>query len=205
MNFCPFAWRNSPYSTCPLISWRIRGRLVTIPEPRGKKSLKVEGIDRIIIPFSKLYFYLPTKFSKTEDFPADWPPTTAIWGKSMVLGTPSWVKTSCILFMIGMRASIPAFPLILMVFTRLLTWQSYCQWQYISSSRDDSKHETQPRFRSSQTWHREGDQYLVLDQLGLGPVDGSRWRLPGRHWQWYWLSFNMSDNDCYGSVREWFR
>ena len=78
MNFCPFAWRNSPYSTCPLISWRIRGRLVTIPEPRGKKSLKVEGIDRIIIPFSKLYFYLPTKFSKTEDFPADWPPTTAI-------------------------------------------------------------------------------------------------------------------------------
>ena len=34
-----------------------------MPHPRGKKSL-------------------PTKFSRTEDFPADWEPTTAIYGKS---------------------------------------------------------------------------------------------------------------------------
>ena len=59
--------------------------------------------------------HLPTKFSKTEDFPADWPPTTAIWGRSMVLGTPNWVKTSCILFMMGMRASMPALPAMVLV------------------------------------------------------------------------------------------
>ena len=117
-NFCPLAWRNSPYSTGPLISWRIRGRLVTIPDPRGKKSLK-----SCVIKIQFLVWYhisnnhLPTKFSNTEDFPADCPPTTAIWGRSIVLGTPSWVKTSCIRFMIGMRDSIPWFPAILVVFS----------------------------------------------------------------------------------------
>ena len=54
--------------------------------------------------------YFPTKFSKTEDFPADWPPTTAICGKSMTMGTPSCVKASCIRLMMGMRASIPRLP-----------------------------------------------------------------------------------------------
>ena len=54
--------------------------------------------------------HLPTKFSKTDDLPALWPPTTAIWGKSMVLETPSWVKMSCNLFMMGMRDSIPWLP-----------------------------------------------------------------------------------------------
>ena len=54
--------------------------------------------------------YLPTKFSKTDDFPADCPPTTAIWGKSITIGTPSWVKASCIRFMMGIRASIPRLP-----------------------------------------------------------------------------------------------
>ena len=54
--------------------------------------------------------YLPTKFSRTEDLPALCPPTTAIWGKSMVLETPSWVKMSCNLFMMGMRDSIPWLP-----------------------------------------------------------------------------------------------
>ena len=52
-----------------LISWRTSGLRVTIPEPRGKKSL-------------------PTKFSKTDDFPADCPPTTAICGKSKDILTP---------------------------------------------------------------------------------------------------------------------
>ena len=40
-------------------SCKTKGRRVTIPEPRGKKSL-------------------PTKFSKTDDLPADCEPTTAI-------------------------------------------------------------------------------------------------------------------------------
>lgn len=40
MNFCPLQWRNSPYSVGPLISCKIRGRRVTMPEPRGRKSLR---------------------------------------------------------------------------------------------------------------------------------------------------------------------
>ena len=60
------------------------------------------------IDISKIY--RPTKFSSTEDFPADCPPTTAICGRSMLLETPSCVKTSCILFMMGMRFSMPWFP-----------------------------------------------------------------------------------------------
>ena len=54
--------------------------------------------------------YFPTKFSKTEDFPADCPPTTAIWGRSMTMGTPRVVKASCMRLMMGIRASIPRFP-----------------------------------------------------------------------------------------------
>lgn len=39
-NFRPLQWRNSAHSAERLQSnWRIRGRRVTIPEPRGKKSL----------------------------------------------------------------------------------------------------------------------------------------------------------------------
>ena len=39
MNFLPLQCKNSPYSVGPLISCRMRGRRVTIPEPRGRKSL----------------------------------------------------------------------------------------------------------------------------------------------------------------------
>lgn len=46
-----------------------------MPEPRGKKSL-------------------PTKFSNTDDFPADCPPTTAICGKSNDILTPEGNKQS---------------------------------------------------------------------------------------------------------------
>ena len=45
---------------------RTSGQRVTIPLPRGRKSL-------------------PTMFSNTELFPLDWPPTTANWGKSIGL------------------------------------------------------------------------------------------------------------------------
>ena len=51
------------------MSCNTRGLLVTIPEPRGRKSL-------------------PTKFSSTEDLPADCPPTTAICGRSRDIETP---------------------------------------------------------------------------------------------------------------------
>ena len=54
--------------------------------------------------------YFPTKFSKTDDFPADCPPTTAIWGRSITIGTPSFVKASCIRLIIGIKFSIPVFP-----------------------------------------------------------------------------------------------
>ena len=54
--------------------------------------------------------YFPTKFSKTDDFPADCPPTTAICGRSMTIGTPSLVKASCIRLMIGIKLSIPWLP-----------------------------------------------------------------------------------------------
>ena len=40
INFLPLQCRNSPYSVGPLINWRISGRLVTIPFPLGRKSLK---------------------------------------------------------------------------------------------------------------------------------------------------------------------
>lgn len=55
---------------------------------------------------------MPTKFSNTELFPADCPPTTAIWGKSRVICTPNWVKASCSLFTIGISCSIPVLPAI---------------------------------------------------------------------------------------------
>ena len=58
----------------------------------------------------KSYTYFPTKFSSTDDFPADWPPTTAIWGKSMTMGAPIDVKASCILLIMGIKASMPRFP-----------------------------------------------------------------------------------------------
>ena len=64
--------------------------------------------------------HLPTKFSKTDDFPADWPPTTAICGRSMTMGTPSCVKASCIRLMIGMRASMPWLPWPAMVLVVLM-------------------------------------------------------------------------------------
>lgn len=57
--------------------------------------------------------YLPTKFSKTDDLPADWPPTTAIWGKSICIWTPKLVNASWSLLMMGIRLSIPTLPDIL--------------------------------------------------------------------------------------------
>lgn len=58
-----------------------KGRRVTMPVPRGRKSR-------------------PTIFSKTELLPLDWEPMTAIWGKSTGLWTPTVVKASCSLLTI---------------------------------------------------------------------------------------------------------
>ncbi len=57
--------------------------------------------------------HLPTKFSNTELFPALWPPTTAICGRSNCICTPSWVNASCNLLTIGISCSKPGFPAIL--------------------------------------------------------------------------------------------
>ena len=57
--------------------YTLRGLLVTMPEPRGRKSL-------------------PTKFSRTLLLPALCPPTTAIWGRSSPMLTPVEANTSCI-------------------------------------------------------------------------------------------------------------
>jgi hypothetical protein len=40
VNFCPLQCRNSPYSMGELMSCRMSGRRVTMPLPRGRKSLK---------------------------------------------------------------------------------------------------------------------------------------------------------------------
>ena len=54
--FCLPLCRNSPYSaalgSCRCTSWRMRGRRVTMPVPRGRKSR-------------------PTTASRTEDLPED--------------------------------------------------------------------------------------------------------------------------------------
>lgn len=60
----------------------------------------------------KPYSYnLPTKFSNTELFPALWPPTTAICGRSKLQLCPMELKASWSLLMRGMRSSIPRFPI----------------------------------------------------------------------------------------------
>ena len=66
------------------------------------------GMNSVWIEVISTYF--PTKFSSTDDFPADWPPTTAIWGKSMPVVTPREVKQSWIRLIMGIRASIPRLP-----------------------------------------------------------------------------------------------
>ena len=147
------------------------------------------------------HVYLPTKFSSTEDFPADCPPTTAIWGKSIVFGTPSWVKTSCILFIIGMRASIPALPDILMLFTynfflliiifvlyqftwRLITWDSVTGsgHNWVGSILGRSAEASVVVPATSGHWCQLSSDgqvwsHSLLPLRTLGWVDGSRWRL----------------------------
>ena len=65
-----------------------------------------KGLHKILMMIKMLYTYLPTKFSRTELLPADWPPTTAIWGRSSCMWTPSWVKASCSLLTIGIKFSM---------------------------------------------------------------------------------------------------
>lgn len=72
--------------------------------------------------------YFPTKFSSTDDLPALWPPTTAICGRSNCMCTPSCVNASCSLFTIGMSASIPWLPDILVC----RGWLSFSQLQFYS-------------------------------------------------------------------------
>ena len=76
----PFPSQN-PFTTCSM-----SGLLVTMPDPRGRKSF-------------------PTMFSKTEDLPQLWAPTTTICGKWM-MSEPTVPNTSCNLLITGIKASI---------------------------------------------------------------------------------------------------
>lgn len=58
------------------------------------------------------FFYLPTKFSSTELFPALWPPTTAICGRSKLQAWPMVLKASCSLLTSGINSSMPRFPMV---------------------------------------------------------------------------------------------
>lgn len=55
--------------------------------------------------------YLPTKFSRTELFPALWPPTTAIWGRWRLQTCPTLLRVSCRRLTSGIRSSIPWLPI----------------------------------------------------------------------------------------------
>ena len=99
-----------------LKSCRIKGRRVTMPEPRGRKSLKVASDNECCCMYVIKDSYLPTKFSSTELFPALWPPTTAIWGRSRHIWTPKDVNASWSLLTSGMSCSIPWLPDILQSF-----------------------------------------------------------------------------------------
>lgn len=55
--------------------------------------------------------YFPTKFSSTELFPALWPPTTAICGRSRLAFWPMAEKASCMRFTRGIKSSIPRLPI----------------------------------------------------------------------------------------------
>lgn len=63
-------------------------------------------------PISVCQFYLPTKFSSTELFPALWPPTTAICGRSRLQAWPMELKASCSLLTSGISSSMPRFPMV---------------------------------------------------------------------------------------------
>ncbi len=70
-----------------MLSYKINGRRVTIPEPRGNISL-------------------PHIASKTDDLPADYEPTTTIYGKSIVCYSVETVaNTSYNALIIGISVS----------------------------------------------------------------------------------------------------
>lgn len=63
------------------MSCKISGRLVTMPVPLGRLRGSCQ-MRRTNLSCTS-YKSLPTIFSKTELFPLDCDPTTAIWGKSI--------------------------------------------------------------------------------------------------------------------------
>ncbi len=63
------------------MSWRMRGLRVTIPVPRGRLGHHVSEKPQNFL--FATYKSLPTMFSRTELFPLDCEPTTAICGRSM--------------------------------------------------------------------------------------------------------------------------
>ena len=68
---------------------------------------------RIVISKIECKTYFPTKLSRTLDFPALCPPTTAIWGSSRPRFCPVTAKISCNLLIVLMISFIPSFVVIL--------------------------------------------------------------------------------------------
>ena len=122
-----------------LMSCRMRGLLVTMPEPRGRKSLhrppinerhmkstqegRASSMQYVHVFMSMLLTILgltlrlgvpsphrPTKFSSTELFPALCPPITAIWGRSMGHAMPRPEKASCSWLTSGISSCMPWLP-----------------------------------------------------------------------------------------------
>ena len=113
-------------------------RWLTFAESRFSQFSPL-GLFHQQILFTQNCTYFPTKFSKTELFPALWPPTTAICGKSICIWKPDWVNASCNLLTMGINASIPIFPAIFAVY--LLSHRFSCsKFHYSNREKTNTKH-----------------------------------------------------------------
>lgn len=125
----PFLCRNSAYSLRSWISCKISGRRVTIPDPRGKKSLERK---KIVILFRKVMFFFFLWLTFRQNSPA---PTTfqrTVLRRRRSVEVRSWQMCPA-----GRRrpghdwsqGSTPAFPgfattWLILVVIRWTTWKS---------------------------------------------------------------------------------
>lgn len=97
------------YGRKTLVTRRIRRLTLLVYSIIKSLSGVTNGVK---IKFKTSEYNLPTKFSNTELFPALWPPTTAICGRSKLQLWPMELKASWSLLMRGMSSSIPRFPMV---------------------------------------------------------------------------------------------
>ena len=149
----------------PALAWmscRTNGLLVTIPDPRGRKSLENEkgrGTSSIHINnlwsclFSLIFLqcntYLPTKFSNTELFPADCPPITAICGRSTGDCIPKLVNASCSPLTMGINCCISVLVVIVAVY-----WLTPSLSVRTERGRREESVQTRPHLEKSWAWQK---------------------------------------------------